>query len=76
MNRRYTTRKKIVNLIKTENQEIDYKNLYLLKNHIMENGRIIPMRITAVSAHQQRQLANAIKLARYLALLPYTDQQS
>lgn len=76
MNRRFNNRKKVVNLIKTEKQEIDYKNIYLLKNHIMENGRIIPKRITGVSAYQQRALAKAIKLARFLALLPYTDQQS
>lgn len=71
----YIARKKFVNLIKEENQEIDYKNLYLLKHHIMESCRIIPNRISGVSAQQQRRLTESIKLARFLALLPYTDQQ-
>ncbi len=53
-------------------QEIDYKDLKLLQKYISERGRIIPRRITAVSAKHQRALATAIKRARFLALLPYT----
>ena len=55
-------------------QEIDYKDLDLLKQYITETGKIVPSRITGTSAKYQRQLATAIKRARYLALLPYTDQ--
>ena len=53
--------------------EIDYKDLDMLKNYITENGKIVPSRITCTSAKYQRQLSSAIKRARYLALLPYTD---
>ena len=54
-------------------KEIDYKDVDLLKDFINENGRIIPARITGTKAHYQRQLSAAIKRARFLALLPYTD---
>jgi small subunit ribosomal protein S18 len=53
--------------------EIDYKNLDLLRQYIGETGKIVPSRITGTTARQQRQLAQEIKRARYLALLPYTD---
>jgi small subunit ribosomal protein S18 len=52
---------------------IDYKDVDLLKDFIGENGKIIPARITGTKAHYQRQLSVAIKRARFLALLPYTD---
>ena len=55
-------------------KEIDYKELDLLKDYITETGKIVPSRITGTSARYQRQLARAVKRARYLALLPYTDQ--
>ena len=55
-------------------KEIDYKDLDLLKQYITETGKIVPSRITGTSAKYQRQLATAIKRARYLALLPYTEQ--
>ncbi len=55
-------------------KEIDYKDLDLLKPYITETGKIVPSRITGTSARYQRQLATAVKRARYLALLPYTDQ--
>jgi small subunit ribosomal protein S18 len=54
--------------------EIDYKDLNLLKAYVSESGKIVPSRITGTNAKYQRQLATAIKQARYLALLPYTDQ--
>lgn len=54
-------------------QEIDYKDISLLKNYITESGKIVPSRITGTSAKYQRQLSSAIKRARFLALLPYTD---
>jgi len=53
--------------------EIDYKDIDLLKEYIMESGRIVPSRITGTSAKYQRQLARSIKLARFLALIPYCD---
>lgn len=54
-------------------QEIDYKDISLLLNYIVsENKKIVPSRITGTSPGKQRQLERAIKLARYLALLPYT----
>ncbi len=52
---------------------IDYKDVEVLKDFINENGKVIPARITGTSAHYQRQLTTAIKRARFLALLPYTD---
>ena len=55
-------------------KEIDYKDLDLLKPYVTETGKIVPSRITGTSARYQRQLAAAIKRARYLALMPYTDQ--
>ncbi len=56
-----------------ESKKIDYKDVNLLKEYVMESGRIVPSRITGTSAKYQRQLSSAIKLARYLALLPYCD---
>ncbi|MCB1762023.1 MAG: 30S ribosomal protein S18 [Gammaproteobacteria bacterium] len=53
--------------------EIDYKDLNLLKAYVSETGKIVPSRITGTKARFQRQLSDAIKHARYLALLPYTD---
>jgi small subunit ribosomal protein S18 len=54
-------------------KEIDYKDLNTLKQYITETGKIVPSRITGTSARYQRQLARAIKRARYLGLLPYCD---
>lgn len=56
-----------------EAQEIDYKDVDLLREYVMESGRIVPSRITGTSARYQRQLSRAIKLARFLSLLPYCD---
>ena len=54
--------------------QIDYKDLDVLKEYISENGKIVPSRITGTKAKYQRQLSTAIKRARYIALLPYTDK--
>jgi len=54
-------------------KEVDYKEVEVLKEFISENGKIIPARITGTKSHFQRQLSVAIKRARFLALLPYTD---
>ena len=55
-------------------KEIDYKDLNTLKAYITETGKIVPSRITGTKARYQRMLASAIKLSRYLALLPYCDR--
>ena len=52
-------------------KEIDYKDLNTLRQYLTENGKIVPSRITAVSAKKQRELAQAIKRARHVGLLPY-----
>lgn len=52
--------------------KIDYKDVKLLQRYISERGKIVPSRISSVSASKQRQLAVAIKRARFLALLPYS----
>jgi small subunit ribosomal protein S18 len=54
--------------------KIDYKDVRLLGRYISERGKIVPSRITAVSAKKQRLLAVAIKRARFLALLPYVSE--
>ena len=54
--------------------KIDYKDVKLLQRYISERGKIVPSRITAVSAKKQRELARAIKRARFLGLLPYLIQ--
>lgn len=53
--------------------QIDYKDLNLLRQNVTETGKIVPSRITGTSAKYQRQLAEAVKRARFLALLPYSD---
>jgi len=54
-------------------KQVDYKDIGILKDFINENGKIIPARITGTKARYQRQLSVAIKRARFLALMPYTD---
>jgi small subunit ribosomal protein S18 len=53
--------------------EVDYKDINILKEFIGENGKLIPARITGTKSRYQRQLSTAVKRARFLALLPYTD---
>ncbi|HEX7381654.1 MAG TPA: 30S ribosomal protein S18 [Nevskiaceae bacterium] len=57
-----------------EGIQVDYKDVAMLKQFIGDNGKIIPCRITGTHARYQRQLSRAIKRARFLALLPYTDR--
>lgn len=71
---RYFRRRKFCRFTAEGVTEIDYKDLNTLKNYITESGKIVPSRITGTSAKYQRQLAQAIKRARFLALLPYFDQ--
>lgn len=66
-------RKKFCKFSAADANAIDYKDLQMLKSYITESGQIVPSRITGTSAIYQRQLARAIKQARFLALLPYTD---
>ena len=54
-------------------EEIDYKDIETLKQYVTETGKIVPSRITGTKARYQRQLASAVKQARFLALLPYAD---
>ena len=67
-------RKKFCRFTAANVKKIDYKDVALLKNYTKDSGGIVPSRITGTKARYQRQLAAAIKLARYLALLPYCDQ--
>ncbi len=71
---RFFRRKKYCRFTAEGIEEIDYKDLNLLKNYVTESGKIVPSRITGTKARYQRQLATAVKRARYLALLPYTDR--
>ena len=73
---RYFRRKKFCRFTAEGIKEIDYKDLMILKGNITENGKIVPSRITGTSAKYQRQLATAIKRARFLALLPYCDSHN
>ena len=55
------------------NDNFDYKNTDILKQFITETGKIVPARVTGISASNQRKITKSIKIARFLALLPYTD---
>ncbi|XQW85535.1 30S ribosomal protein S18 [Thalassotalea piscium] len=70
---RFFRRRKFCRFTAEGATEIDYKDIATLKNYITESGKIVPSRITGTAAKYQRQLGRAIKRARYLALLPYTD---
>jgi len=67
-------RKKFCKFTADGTDQIDYKDLATLKAYVTETGKIVPSRITGTRSFYQRQLAIAIKRARYLGLLPYTDQ--
>ena len=69
----YFRRKKMCRFNSEEGNEIDYKDINTLKNYISETGKIVPSRITGIQTRFQRQLAKAIKHARFLGLLPYCD---
>jgi small subunit ribosomal protein S18 len=66
-------RKKFCRFTAAGVEQVDYKDVDTLKDFIQENGKIMPARLTGTKAHYQRQVDTAIKRARYLALLPYTD---
>ncbi|OON61252.1 30S ribosomal protein S18 [Massilia sp. KIM] len=66
-------RKKFCRFTAAGVEQVDYKDIDTLKDFVQENGKIMPARLTGTKAHYQRQVDTAIKRARYLALLPYTD---
>ncbi len=70
---RFFRRRKFCKFTAEGVKTIDYKDLETLKAYVSETGKIVPSRITGTKAKYQRQLASAIKRARYVALLPYTD---
>ena len=70
---RFYRRRKFCRFTAEKVAYIDYKDIDTLKQYITENGKIVPSRITGTKARYQRQLALAIKQARYFALIPYTD---
>jgi small subunit ribosomal protein S18 len=70
----YFRRKKFCKFTAEGATSIDYKDLATLKQYVSETGKIVPSRVTGTKAQYQRQLALAIKRARYLSLLPYTDK--
>lgn len=71
---RYFRRRKFCRFTAEDAQEIDYKDIATLKNYITESGKVVPSRITGTCSKYQRQLTRAIKRARHLSLLPYTDR--
>ena len=70
---RFNRRRKFCRFSAEGAPEIDYKDLDTLRQYVSETGKIVPSRITGTKAKYQRQLSTAIKRARLLALLPYTD---
>ena len=70
---RFFRRRKFCRFTAEGVKEIDYKDLETLKAYVSETGKIVPSRITGTKAKYQRQLATAVKRARFLALLSYSD---
>jgi small subunit ribosomal protein S18 len=70
---RFFRRRKFCRFTAEGVKQIDFKDLETLKGYISETGKIVPSRITGTKAKYQRQLATAIKRARFIAILPYTD---
>jgi len=75
-NRKFKKPKRKVFFTVNKIEFIDYKNIQLLRRFITDRGKILPRRTTGTSAKYQRQLARAIKRARYLSLLPYSDSHA
>ncbi len=70
---RFFRRKKFCRFTADGVKEVDYKDIATLRNYVSEAGKIVPSRVTGTKARYQRQLARAIKRARFLALLPYSE---
>ena len=66
-------KKRRLEMSNLDSKFINYKNIDLLKRYITETGKIVPGRVSGVTSSQQRKITKAIKVARYMALLPYTD---
>ena len=75
-NRPFEDRKKFCPFSQKNSPKIDYKDVRLLSRYISEKGKITPSRVTNVSNHKQKELAKAIKRARFLSLLSYTKKKS
>ena len=70
---RRTSRKKVCSFCVEKVEAIDYKDVSKLRKYITERGKIVPRRVTGTCAKHQRELTTAIKRARHVALLPYTN---
>ncbi|HEY3521116.1 MAG TPA: 30S ribosomal protein S18 [Rhodanobacteraceae bacterium] len=70
---KFFRRKKFCRFTAEGVKQIDYKDLNVLRQYITETGKIVPSRITGTKARYQRQLSDAVNRARFLALLPYSD---
>ena len=73
---RFFRRRKFCKFTAEGTVQIDYKDIETLKAYVSETGKIVPSRITGTKARYQRQLAVAVKRARHLALIPYTDSHN
>lgn len=71
----YYRRRRFCRFTADDVKQIDYKDLNTLRDYVSESGKIVPSRITGTRARYQRMLSQAIKNARILALLPYSDRQ-
>lgn len=74
MARNFQDHEPVIKKLKKGEGHVDYKDLKTLRRHITETGKIMPARVSGVSAKEQRRISQAIKRARFLALLPYTDR--
>ncbi|HET7930554.1 MAG TPA: 30S ribosomal protein S18 [Rhodanobacteraceae bacterium] len=70
---KFFRRRKFCRFTAEKVEHIDYKDLGMLKQYVTETGKIVPSRITGTKARYQRQLSTAVQRARFLALLPYSD---
>jgi len=70
----YFRRKKMCYFTANKIEDVDYKDIGLINKFIMDTGKMVPSRITGTKAKYQRKLTRAVKLARYLALIPYCDR--
>ncbi len=67
-------KKKVCQFCADKNKEVDYKDVEMLKKYITERGKILPKRVTGTCSVHQRDVTNAVKRARIVALLPYTAE--
>lgn len=72
---KYAKRKRFCKFSANQVENIDYKDIEMLKAYLSDSGRIVSSRVTGTKARYQRMLAHKIKLARFLALLPYCEHK-